>query len=608
MTADAIAGDLGAAVRVDGLRVELKTGQAVVEDVSIDVRPGEVLGLVGESGSGKTTTALALLGYARPGSRITNGTVEVAGHQLTGRGEKALRALRGRVVSFVPQNPATSLNPALRIGDALADMLRAHAPNRSRDESVLATLGRVELPPNRAFARRYPHQLSGGQQQRVTIASALICEPSAVVMDEPTTGLDVVTQSRILDEIDRLRRESRLGVVYVTHDLAVVAAIADRIAVMYAGRIVESGSAREILSRPRHPYTLGLISSIPDHVTPRRLRGIPGVAVGVDERPVGCAFFPRCGQRQQTCELEPPPTTDVAARHQVRCFEWRVTPALVAPTPLGESEARPSIAPLLRVERLRASYGGRHETVVAASEITFDLAYGECLALVGESGSGKTTIARCIAGLHEPSAGRILLGDETLAGKAKARSLEERRRIQIVFQNPADSLNPRRRIIDEIARPARLLRGFTRQQAGQETTLVLERVRLPARLARRFPGELSGGELQRVAIARALAANPDLLVCDEITSALDVSVQAAVLDLLGELRRDLGLALLFISHDLGVVASIADRVLVLEHGHAREEGPTRRLLAHPREQYTRLLLESAPRIPEPASTTSFGDA
>ena len=240
---------------MEGLRVELRGGQPIVEDVSLDVRAGEVLGLVGESGSGKTTTALALLGYARAGSRIAGGTVEVDGKPLTGRGERALRALRGRVVSFVPQNPATALNPALRVGDALAEMLRAHAPGKASEDRVPAALGRAELPTDRAFARRYPHQLSGGQQQRVTIASALICEPAAVVMDEPTTGLDVVTQARILDEVDRLRQESGLGVVYVTHDLAVVASIADRIAVMYAGRIVEEGrppsSSRARVTRTR---------------------------------------------------------------------------------------------------------------------------------------------------------------------------------------------------------------------------------------------------------------------------------------------------------------------------------------------------------------------
>ena len=584
-------------VQVEGLRVELTNGTPIVEDVALEVRGGEVLGLVGESGSGKTTTALALLGYARPGSRIAGGTVEIGGQQLSGRGAAAVRALRGRVVSYVPQNPATSLNPALRVGGALGDMLRIHAPGRDREPSILSALGRVELPADREFARRYPHQLSGGQQQRVSIASALICEPTAVVMDEPTTGLDVVTQARILEEIDRLRRESGLGVVYVTHDLSVVANIADQIAVMYAGRIVESGSAAEILRRPRHPYTHGLMSSIPDHVTPRRLRGIPGLAVGVGERPAGCSFAPRCPQRVERCALEEPPVETVAVGHGVRCFEWQRTGVLEVLPPRTDESRDAADEPLVRVEHLQATYGGRHDAVVAASDVSFALGAGECLALVGESGSGKTTIARCVAGLHQPSGGSILLDGAPLPTKARARSVDARRRIQLIFQNPADSLNPRHRITDEIARPARILRGFSRARAREEAATLLERVRLPARLGGRFPAELSGGELQRVAIARALAASPDVLICDEITSALDVSVQAAVLDLLVDLRQELGLSLLFISHDLGVVASIADRIIVLERGELREQGPTQRVLSHPAESYTQLLLESAPRLP-----------
>jgi peptide/nickel transport system ATP-binding protein len=584
-------------VHVEGLRVELSGGLPIVEDVSLDVRAGEILGLVGESGSGKTTTALALLGYAREGSRIASGTVSIDGQALTGRGESAVRALRGRVVSFVPQNPASALNPALRVGDAVADMLGAHAPGRESIDSVLAALGRVELPAERTFARRFPHQLSGGQQQRVTIASALVCEPAAVVMDEPTTGLDVVTQARILAEVDRLRTESGLGVVYVSHDLAVVSSIADRIAVMYAGRIVESGPAAELLAHPRHPYTRGLIASIPDHVVPRRLRGIPGVAAGVGERPPGCAFAPRCPQRIDRCDEAVPPLEEVAPRHEARCLEWRATPPLELQAPLDvHAAAVPGAGPLLAVEGLGAVHGSRHETVVAAADVSFELAAGECLALVGESGSGKTTIARCIAGLHVPSAGRIEFAGERLEPTAKARPREARRRIQIVFQNPTDSLNPRRRVADEIARPARVLRGLSRADAHDEVGGLLERVRLPARLATRFPGELSGGELQRVAIARALAAHPDLLVCDELTSALDVSVQAAVLDVLSELRAELGLAVLFISHDLGVVASVADRVLVLERGAVCEQGRVDDVLTRPRSEYTRRLLAAAPRI------------
>jgi peptide/nickel transport system ATP-binding protein len=583
-------------LRVDGLRVELDSGAPIVEDVSLELHAGEVLGLVGESGSGKTTTALALLGFARRGAEITAGSVEVGGEPLTGRGEAAVRALRGRIVSYVAQDPGLALNPALRVEALVGDMGRAHG--KPQDGGMVArSLASVHLPADRAFARRYPHQLSGGQQQRVAIATALVCEPKLVVLDEPTTGLDVVTQARILEEIDRLRRERGLAVVYVSHDLAVVGSLADRIAVMYAGRVVEEGPAAALLARPRHPYTRGLLGSVPDPGQPRRLESIPGVAVGVGERPEGCAFAPRCLQRTDERALhEMPPLEDVGGGHRVRCFEWARTPRLTLQEPAASLAPEPR-GPLLVVDGLRAEHGGRHDLVVAVGDVSFSVVTGECLAIVGESGSGKTTLARCIVGLHSPAAGRITLDGAALAPRAARRSREERRRIQIVFQNPDDSLNPRHRVGDAIARPARVLRDLSSRDAVAETARLLERVRLPARIAERYPGELSGGERQRVAIARALAARPDLVVCDEVTSALDVSVQAAVLELLAELRAEFRLALLFITHDLGVVASIGDRVLVLERGVVCDAGPVPALLQSPEHEYTRRLVAAAPRLP-----------
>jgi peptide/nickel transport system ATP-binding protein len=588
------------ALAVERLRVELSSGEPIIDDVTLAVAAGEILGLVGESGSGKTTTALALLGYARPGVRIVEGEIVVAGENLAGWDEAKARRLRGRLVSYVPQDPGNALNPALRIGRAIQDMLDEHAAHREVG-SVDSALAGVQLPTAPEFARRFPHQLSGGQQQRVSIAIALVCEPPLVVLDEPTTGLDVVTQARVLEEVDRLRRERGLAMVYVSHDLAVVAQIADRIAVMYAGRIVEEGPAASVLAEPRHPYTRGLVASIPDHVSPRRLQAMAGVAVGVGERPPGCSFAPRCPQKVDRCEMEPPPLESAGTGRAVRCFEWRRTPASALPervAPMGPALPDRSTQPLLSVESLRAVHGGRFAQVVAADDITFALARRECVAIVGESGSGKTTIARCVAGLHAPAAGRVLLDGEPLAARAKRRTREARRRIQLVFQNPYDSLNPRHRVGNAIARAVRVLRDATEREADAEALELLERVRLPARLARRFPGELSGGERQRVAIARALAAKPDLLVCDEITSALDVSVQAAVLELLAALRAELGLALLFVSHDLGVVATIADRVLVLDRGRVCEEGRVEAVLAAPRHPYTKRLIEAAPRLPQ----------
>jgi peptide/nickel transport system ATP-binding protein len=585
--------DRRAALKVSDLTVVLESGQPVVEHVDLELAPGETLGLVGESGSGKTTTGYALLGFARPGMRIASGDVEIGGDAIALHSEKAARKLRGRVVSHVPQDPATSLNPSLRIAAALADM-RAGGSAGESSSWVADSLARVQLPATREFGRRFPHELSGGQQQRVLIACALANEPPLLVLDEPTTGLDVVTQARILDEIARLRDEREVAMVYVSHDLAVVAQVADKIAVMYAGIVVELGPTSELLSRPRHPYTRGLVASIPDHRVRKLVRGIPGVAVGLSNRPPGCPFSPRCPQVVPECTAAVPELVSDGAR-SVRCIRADQTPALSS----LESAAGPQVgdsAPLLSIEHLRVVHHGRGTTVVAADDISFQVRVGECVALVGESGSGKTTIARAIAGLHPPESGRILLRGEELAGVSRRRSPQQHRLCQMVFQNPYESLNPRRRVIDEVARTARLLRGMSSPQARVEAGRLLERVRLPAGIGRRFPTELSGGERQRIAIARALAAAPSLLICDEITSALDVSVQAAVIELLTDLRRDLAVSLIFITHSLPVVASIADRVLILHDGQIREEGSVEQVFQAPQHERTRQLLEAAPAM------------
>ena len=588
MTAEAV-------LQASGVDIELAGGAPIVEDLELSLAPGGILGLVGESGSGKTTTALALLGFAKPGVRIARGSVRVAGEELVGRSESALRQLRGVLVSYVPQDPSSSLNPSLRVGDQLREVLRAHGRKSDAGE-IRAALGRVLLPSDHDFERRYPHQLSGGQQQRVAIASALVCGPSLVVMDEPTTGLDVVTQASVLDEVRRLRRELGLAIVYVSHNLAVVAELADHVAVMYAGRVVETGPTEEVLRQPNHPYTRGLVASVPDFRWPRALHGIPGVAVGVGERPSGCAFAPRCPQRVDQCEMAVPDLEQTAAGHNVRCIEWQRTPRLL----IGEGgpavAAAAAGAPLLQVEELRAVHRSRHGDVIAASDVSFTVGVGEAVALVGESGSGKTTIGRCISGLHVPESGRILLAGIELAAEAGQRPRDVRRQIQIVFQNPYDSLNPRRRVVEEIARPAEILRGLSASEAEAEAVTLLDQVQLPARIANRFPPELSGGERQRVAIARALAAHPAVMICDEVTSALDVSVQATVLELLARLQRDLGLALVFISHDLGVVASVATRALVLESGIVREQGVLSDVLGAPSDDYTRRLINAAPSL------------
>jgi peptide/nickel transport system ATP-binding protein len=585
---------------VKNLVVCSRAGATILDGVSLQVAAGGSLGLVGESGSGKTTLAQAMLGYARPGLRIVSGSVRVSGTELVGRRERDLRSLRGRLVSYVPQDPASALNPAIRVGDQIREMRRAHLADRDSRSLVPELLRRVELPTERAFARRFPHQLSGGQQQRVAIALALSCAPPVIVFDEPTTGLDVITQGLILDEIRRLARDLDVALVYVSHDLAAVATVADRLAVMYAGHVLEQGPTSAVTTLPRHPYTRGLVSSVPDHHEARALTGIPGVAPYADHKPPGCPFHPRCELRIDACTAELPAPEQVATDHWVRCLRWReVGPPTRIPRAVSIPEEREL---LLHVDGLTAQHRTQGIVVTAVSDVSFSVQPGECLALVGESGSGKTTIARCVAGLHTASAGSMRFDGQVLSTSARRRTREQRRRLQIVFQNPFESLNPRQSVATQVSWPARALRGRSRAEARAEVVRLLERVRLPNRTATRYPGELSGGERQRVAIARALAAQPDLLVCDEITSALDVSVQAAVLDLLNELQSELGLALLFITHDLGVVGSIADAVLVLERGTIVETGDGDTVLRAPAAGYTRRLIEAAPSLPQTAPT------
>jgi peptide/nickel transport system ATP-binding protein len=412
-------------LELSGLGVELRTGGEVVEDVDLRLAPGEILGLVGESGAGKTTTALALLGYSDHDLAIASGSLAIEDRPLCM--DDSMRPLRGAVISYVPQDPGRALNPSLRIRDALADVLNAHGAGRGETSLLAPIFDRVGLPATPEFGRRFPHQLSGGQQQRVCIALALSCDPAVLVLDEPTTGLDVVTQAKILAELIRLRDEEQISMVYVTHDLAVVAQIADRIAVMYAGRLVEQGPADVILRRPRHPYTRGLLASIPDHIRPSALEPMPGIAVGVGERPPGCAFASRCPQATDRCVAELPPLGEIGDRHEVRCFHWHQTPAVepIPPQPrvLREGEG----PPVLEVDGVTTIYRSRRETVVAARDVSFAVASRSCVALVGESGSGKTTIARAIAGLHPAESGRIVLGGEVLPGVARRRTVEQRR-------------------------------------------------------------------------------------------------------------------------------------------------------------------------------------
>jgi peptide/nickel transport system ATP-binding protein len=602
-----------AAVTVADLQIVIEANRMpVVTDISFEIAPGEVLGVVGESGSGKTTVGLALLGHARRGLAIAGGSVLLGGRDILALNDEQLRRLRGSVVSYVPQDPASSLNPALRVGLQLREVLEAHAGERGgggagrADHSarIAEMMREVALPDDPRFLRRYPHELSGGQQQRIGLAMAFANRPRLIVLDEPTTGLDVTTQAHVLSTIRELARLHDVAALYVSHDLAVVATLARRVAVMYAGRIVELATAEALFSSAGHPYTRRLIGAIPRLTGGRSLLGIPGHAASPGNRPPGCSFAPRCSMRIQQCEQEIPALRRVSADHLVRCI--RAEEVLTQEQRrIGDPIDMPAAEDLaaLRLDSVVASYG-RLEVV---HSVSLSLAAHECLALVGESGSGKTTIARAIAGLHRNWTGKITLGDVPLQASARRRDADTRRRIQYIFQNPYGSLNPRRTVGDIIEQPLRLFGTASGRDASRRVAEMLERVSLTASYAGRYPDQLSGGERQRVAIARALVCDPAVLICDEVTSALDVSVQAAIVELLGNLQRDLGLSMLFITHNLPLVRSIAQRVAVLHEGVIAEMGDAAQVLGTPGQPYTRQLISDTPSLEVAIAEVGLGE-
>lgn len=591
-------GSTPSAVRVEDLHIALSSDvHEIVHGVSFEIAAGEILGLVGESGSGKTTVGLAMLGHARRGLRITGGSVRVGDQDVLTLAPDKQRALRGAVVSYVPQDPASSLNPAVRIGTQLREVLDYHAfgaTDAERRERVAEMMREVALPDDSAYLRRYPHQLSGGQQQRIGLAMAFACRPSLIVLDEPTTGLDVTTQAHVLSTVRSLTIAHSAAALYVSHDLAVVAALASRVAVMYAGRLVEVASASAMFEAAGHPYTRRLIAAIP-HLSGRRaLVGIPGRAPSHGDQLPGCSFAPRCSLRLEKCDDGIPDLHPLTPTHRVRCVRAAEVTAQ-APIHAGtvfDASAAQRPGAILTLQAVQATYG----KVQVLHDINLELAEGECLALVGESGSGKTTLARTIAGMHRDRSGRILLGDDVLAPHARSRSRDARRQIQYIFQNPYGSLNPRQTIGEIVRQPIELFRLASKGQVDTRVGEMLERVSLTADYARRYPDQLSGGERQRVAIARALVCEPTVLVCDEVTSALDVSVQAAIVELLGGLQRELGLSMLFVTHNLPLVRSVAQRVAVLSGGRIIELGLVETILAEPSAEYTRSLLVNTPSL------------
>jgi peptide/nickel transport system ATP-binding protein len=589
---------------VQGLRVAITVSRAdVVEDVSFALRAGQTLGLVGESGSGKTTVALALMGYARRGLTISGGRVLVDGQDLLSMPRQRLRAMRGSRVAYVPQDPSSALNPGLTIGTQLGEVLSKRASSDraglSGQPRLAEVLGEVRLD-RAGVLDAYPHELSGGQQQRVMLAMAFALRPAVIVLDEPTTGLDVTTQRHVLDTIRQMCASRGVAGIFVSHDLAVVSELVDDVAVMYAGRLVEVGPKQAVLGTSAHPYTRALLRAVPSPDRSRVLVGLGGSPPQPGARPSGCCFAPRCTFVQERCAAFPLPMVAVAGgSHAVRCVRASELPATAAQDGPVNAPAAPSAsaAAMLSVSHLSASYG----KLPVLDDVTLALNPGECLAIVGESGSGKTTLARCMIGLHHRWSGEVTLNARPLERSVRARPADAVRAIQYIFQNPYGSLNPRKRVHQILEQPLTRFFSLSADARLRRIIAALEDASLDCDFLSRTPGELSGGERQRVAIARALLVEPQIMVCDEITSALDVSVQAAIVEVLRRLQDERGLALVFITHNLALVRSIGQRVLVMRDGRVIEAGDTEALLEHPQCEYTQQLLTDIPRPYTPAS-------
>ena len=579
---------------VDDLQIRIgQSGPDVVSEISFAVPAGEVLGLVGESGSGKTTVALALLGHARRGLRITSGQVRLDGVNLLALPPGELRAARGAKVAYVPQDPSAALNPTLRVGAQVAEALAVH-PGVVDDPAAraLEVMREARLDATPDLLRRYPHQLSGGQQQRVALAMAFCCRPSLIVLDEPTTGLDVSTQRHVLDTVRSLCRSYGVAAVYVSHDLAVVSGLVSHVAVMYAGRIIEIGPTARVFADPVHPYTRRLLAAVPSPDRAEILTGIEGQPPRPGRRGLGCSFAPRCDFAVDQCLLAPPEPVAIDGS-LVRCIRAAQIRAQHVPRPrLARVQAEAGQAAALSLRSVSARYGRR--PVLSGVDLT--VPPESCVAVVGESGSGKTTLARCVVGLHANWTGEITFDGVRLEPGLRGRSKDTLRRVQYIFQNPYASLNPRKTVGQIVAQPLDELLGLPFSQRSERAEKALADVSLSAELGNRFPDQLSGGERQRVAIARALVVEPDLLICDEVTSALDVSVQAVILEQLRRLQRERHLAMIFITHNLALVRSIADTAVVLRDGAVVESGPADQVLEHPADAYTAELIRDVPAI------------
>jgi peptide/nickel transport system ATP-binding protein len=584
-----------------------------VRGVSFDIGVGEGLGLVGESGCGKSTVAYALMGYLGRTGRISEGSIRYRGRELASLSDRPRRDLWGGELAMIHQDPIGALNPVVRIGKQLIETARANARlTRGEAESrALAALDEVQFPDTMAALRRYPHELSGGQQQRIGIAMALIGRPKLLIMDEPTTGLDVTIEAAILELVAELRRRHDMALLYITHNLGTLPRVCDRAGVLYGGVMAETGSLAEVFGRPAHPYTHGLLDCLPDLETDhgaRRLAPIAGRVPMPGEIDLGCPFAPRCDYAISECAMAHIPLQRVSDDHAVACIRLAELPPWAPAPPVAEAAVADftAAAPLLRVRGLCKTFGGEDTLlstllgndaptpVVALRDVDVESAPGETLAIVGESGSGKSTLARILAGLDTADAGQATLRGEPIAQQpVNHRSGALRKSLQMVFQNPDSTLNPSHTVGFAITRALKCLSGSC---TTAEVEALLEAVQLPAQLARRRPAHLSGGQKQRAAIARALAGEPALILADEPVSALDVSVQAAIVNLLADIQAERGMGMIFISHDLAVVRYLADRVAVLYGGMVMEAGPTDAVFQPPHHPYTQALLAAAPDL------------
>ena len=611
----------GTGLQAIDLQVELEAEAGVVralDGVRLSIERGETFALVGESGCGKSMTALALMRLLPENGRIAGGQVRLGDLDVLGLPESAMRSVRGARIGMIFQEPSTSLNPVMRVGDQIVEAIETHTPLRGAAARAKAIewLGRVGIPEPERRIDEYPFRLSGGQKQRVMIAMTLAAEPDFLVADEPTTALDVTIQAQILQLLRTLQREQKMGLLLITHDLGVVAGMAQRVALMYVGQIIEVAPADEFFAAPLHPYARALLRALPD----AGRRGQPLEAIAGTVPPLwtefqGCRFAPRCSQALPACTNVAPALFDLGAQRQVRCLlhapgaetasVGKGRPVVAATD--AQPDDRPAATPLLQVQALSVAFPIRQGLLQRATgafqavkDLGFDVARGRTLALVGESGCGKTTVGKAIVQLLRSQAsieGRAMLEGRNLSELQGEALLAARRDVQIIFQDPFASLNPRMRVFDLIEEGLQALHPqMSAQQRRQRIEGLSERVGLGKSALERFPHEFSGGQRQRIAIARALAVQPKLVICDEPTSALDVSVQAQILNLLRELQRDMGLSYLFITHNIGVVEYIADKVAVMRGGAIVEQGGSNAVLRHPRHAYTRELLAAVPRL------------